>query len=743
MKKLLVVVYIIFCYSVTFGQITGQWCEYFNYRNVTQIEAVDDNIFALSENGIFVYNTTTKELTKISKLTGLSSVGLTCMAYCDSTSSFIIGYEDGLIDILQYPSLKVQKIATIQKKTMYGSKSINAISVKNDTALIATAFGVVLFSMRDYSFISTTIMSNTGASISVNSISANNDNIYAATANGLYTTSLKNSNYSDFSKWDKISSHENDTITNVACLASSVYYSTNDSLLKLTNGTFEAFKVQFEKLAKVRSRNGILCVAAKNQVKLYDSTEKLLFAFDSIFVKNNYYDVLCDESGTKWVASCMHGLVETTSLKGIAPSGTADNYIIDVKQNEDHLHIASGTLWNSCAYEIKTRKNEWYGHENSYNGLSLHVVPSNGYSYMGSYAAGLVEYANTWDITAIYNQSNSILKGYYLDDSWTVVTDVASDKKGNVWMTNPSTDNPLVAKITNGDWYSYAIPRESSLVKSNMYNHVLVDKRGYKWLSGTSLLTVFYENGTFDDTSDDLLVQINLKDSEGTIADQTTCLAEDLEGEIWIGTTKGIAVHSSPARVFNDRQSISRIKIEIDDEVGYLLSSESISCITVDGANRKWIGTENSGVFLISDNGTEQILNFTKSNSYLPSNKITSIAIDGTTGEVAIGTDKGLVSYWADASDGASEMGTIYAVPNPVRESYDGNIYIHGLVTDAYVKITDVSGNLVNHAVANGGIAVWNGRNLYGNRVKTGVYLVYVSDEDGSNTKVTKIVFIN
>ena len=153
--------------------------------------------------------------------------------------------------------------------------------------------------------------------------------------------------------------------------------------------------------------------------------------------------------------------------------------------------------------------------------------------------------------------------------------------------------------------------------------------------------------------------------------------------------------------------------------------------------------TEKSGVFLISENGTEQLLNFTQNNSPLPSNAIRSIAIDHETGEVYIGTEEGLVSYIGDATIGNSAMNDVYVFPNPVRETYEGDVYIKGVVADATIKITDVSGNLVRTINANGGTAVWNGRNLYGDRVNTGVYLIYVSDETGKYTKVTKILFIN
>ncbi|MCQ2604923.1 MAG: hypothetical protein MJ204_00075 [Bacteroidales bacterium] len=747
MKRFIFFVFSVLFYLGVCSQVPGRWVEHFYYGDITQLETIDDNVFALCDNGIFVYTISTKEITKITKLTGLSSIGLTCMAYCDSTSSFLVGYEDGSLDIVAYPSLKITNISTIQKKNMYGSKAINAIAMRNDTAMIATDFGVVLFSMTTRNFISTTILSTDGGYVAVNDIASNGNEMYAATNKGLYYVENTCPSFSDFGLWHKKDEITHDTIEHIALVKNRLYYVSRDSLFSVTGSIVAPFKVQCENINSIRVRNSIVCLASSYVAKMYDENEKLIFSFDSLSSNNKFYDVLRSEDGSTWVANNRGGLINADTRQSILPDGTRSNHIRALCSDGAFLHIVGGRelKWEMAYYSLKTRNGDWYGHDNWHivNATSIYKIPHTKNYYIGSYASGFSESTEAWKTEKVFNKDNTILQPYYLNEDWTVVNDMSSDSKMTLWLINASADKPLVARTKDNDWYSYAIPRESTLTSTNLFNHILVDKRGYKWLSGTSLLSVFYENGTLDDTSDDLLTQIELKDSEGNIAEKTTCVTEDLNGQIWIGTSSGIAVHSSPARVFNDRKSISRIKIEIDGEVGYLLSSESITCITVDGANRKWVGTYNSGVYLISENGTEQLLHFTEKNSPLPSNKVNAIAIDGVTGEVAIGTERGLITYWGDATTGEPEMESVKVIPNPVRETYNGNIFIKGLVTDAYVKITDITGNLVNHLQANGGTAVWDGTNLYGKRAKTGVYLVYASDESGKYTRVTKIVFIN
>jgi hypothetical protein len=168
-----------------------------------------------------------------------------------------------------------------------------------------------------------------------------------------------------------------------------------------------------------------------------------------------------------------------------------------------------------------------------------------------------------------------------------------------------------------------------------------------------------------------------------------------------------------------------------------------VKAIAIDGDNRKWFGTERAGVFLLSEDGTKQIEHFTEENSPLFSNNITSLAYNGKTGEIFIGTAKGLISYKSTATEGGETNTEVYAYPNPVRPGYNGPIAIKGLVRDAIVKITDIYGNVVYETRAEGGQAIWNGANFDGRRANTGVYMVFISTDDGQDEMVTKILFVN
>jgi hypothetical protein len=218
----------------------------------------------------------------------------------------------------------------------------------------------------------------------------------------------------------------------------------------------------------------------------------------------------------------------------------------------------------------------------------------------------------------------------------------------------------------------------------------------------------------------------------------------DLDGEVWVGTDAGPAIFYSPdAAIDGSSINAQQILIEQDGNLQILLETENITSIAVDGGNRKWLGTSSSGVFLMSEDGTKEILHFTAENSPLLSNEILSIEVNQETGEVFFGTEQGLISYRGEATEGDQFFSNVLVYPNPVKEDYFGPVAIKGLAINTDVKITDIAGRVVYFTKSIGGQAIWDGNNFEGVRAKTGVYLVFATDDQGEFGKVAKILFIN
>ena len=756
MKKFLPIIFILFFNITSFAQYPpNSWKDYFSYNTVKKVMQIGDSVVALSKNGLFIYNIQTSETLKFSKINGLSTVDLTTMAYNTIQKKLIIGYADGCIDIIQFPDFEITKIPTISKRSIYGSKAIRDICFSNDTAYFATDFGIVSMNLENLEFIHTIILGTEGENIPVRDIDIDNSKqiIYAATTKGIYYCSLYN-NLSDALLWETLQNipYANEDIALLSAYNNSLYYvyknsdvTIQDSIYKITNNIATAFPIQLPLIQQLSTQDTALIVTSFNRILILNTAENLLFDYPVPSTTKQYsfkYSFIIN-SDSLWIADNFNGIFTSTSKKSIFPEGPFSNLTSEVQYRNDKLYVALG---DSKAYQLGMFNiligNTWYGHLNwdVKNSSSIYAVKNSDAYYYGTVGWGLVECSGIWKFDSIYNKTNSPIQNIYNDDSpYEQIPDITMDSNGNLWFLNKGVNYPLIVKTATNSWYSFNF---SGLSSGKTVERILIDKNGYKWITGDTKVIVFTENNSIDNLSDDEYVLIPLIDDEGSIADRSTCVAEDIDGTIWIGTTQGIAIHSSSSQVFGSKKSVSRIKIEIDGEVGYLLSTEKITAITIDGANRKWIGTANSGIFLISPDGTQQILNFTISNSKLPSNTITSIAINHKTGEVFIGTESGLVSYISDATIGSASMEDITVFPNPVREDYTGNIYIRGTVTNAIIKITDISGNLVNESIANGGVGVWDGTNLQGERVATGIYLIYLSDEEGKETRVTKLLFI-
>ena len=299
--------------------------------------------------------------------------------------------------------------------------------------------------------------------------------------------------------------------------------------------------------------------------------------------------------------------------------------------------------------------------------------------------------------------------------------------------------NPIKA---NGEWVKF---QSSELAISYKTDKITITSDNRKWINCDQGIFIFNEKGTIDDKSDDeSKLYTTFTDANGSIdVSGYYCVVEDKTGQVWIGTSRGPIICRNPRNSI-DKISCERI-VRTNNENGepfYLLDGEKINAIAVDGGNRKWIGTQSSGVFLVSEDGMETIYNFTTANSPLPSNQVNTLAINQQTGEVFIGTEKGLVSYMGDATEGSEDYSDIYAYPNPVRPEQNDRVTIVGLMNDSNVKITDLKGNIIYQGKSAGGTFTWDCRRKGGGRVATGIYLVLSATPEAKESVVTKIMVV-
>jgi hypothetical protein len=359
--------------------------------------------------------------------------------------------------------------------------------------------------------------------------------------------------------------------------------------------------------------------------------------------------------------------------------------------------------------------------------------------YIGTYYAGLIEY--DYENFTVYNQENSILQ-WAVGDPRERIAGLDFDTDGNLWMSNFLAPRPIVVKKADGTLKNFSVPGATQL------GQVVVDHRGYKWFAVITIsdgLLVFDDNGTIDITTDDRYKYFNTSNS-ALPTNLLATLTVDREGDVWVGTREGPVIFDGAQDPFAGESHGYRVKVDQEGVIAFLLFEDEITTIAVDGGNRKWLGTKSGGVFVQSPDGETQVAQFNTVNSPLLHNTISDIAIDPSNGDVYIGTDAGINVVRTDAIAGTPlHTGNVYAFPNPVRPEYNGPIAVRGLAEDALVKITDVHGSLIYETQALGGQAVWDGRDLSGERASSGVYLVFSTTQsqfDKPDALVTKILVV-
>jgi streptogramin lyase len=368
--------------------------------------------------------------------------------------------------------------------------------------------------------------------------------------------------------------------------------------------------------------------------------------------------------------------------------------------------------------------------------------------YVGSWGNGLSELYND-KVVERYGAGNSTLAHIFADTDTSDIRvgGVAYDSDGNLWVISSGTNHCIsrYCKSCSSLWTGYNVP----IIQNSDLGQMIIDHSNQKWVimrvttSVSNSLLVFKEDATNPANSKSIMM--NQQPGSGNVPGQAVyAIAVDKNGQVWVGTEAGVGVFFNPENIFTGQNfDAQQILVQQGAYVQYLMENEKVTAIAVDGANRKWIGSEGGGLYLFSEDGTKQILHFTTDNSPLLSNNIVALSIEPETGEVFIGTDQGLVSYKGTATEGGDTFSTVYAFPNPVKEDYNGLIGIKGLVANAQVRITDVEGNLIFSTQANGGMAVWDGKNFNGRKADSGVYLVYAGNSTGSQKIVTKILIIH
>ena len=715
MKK--TVFYLLFI-SLSFA-IQGQntpiynWQEHLSYGNAKHILEVENHIYCATENGLFYYNKEDYTINRLNKITGLSDVGVSAMNYDSENNIIIITYYNTNVDLIKGDD--IINITDIKDKFITGEKEIHNVDIEEGVAYFSTSFGLLLMDLKKEEIIDTYKIGENGNFVGINDCYIDDTCIFVGTTDGVYFADKNSNTLFDFNSWTKHPSHPSE-VSEIIVNSSGILFNSQYPSLKVRN--CNGYYLEIGSIISVYQNNNLISEVSA----------------DSNF--SNIQDAWMDKDNILWIADSSNSLLKYENFEFsevIKPNGPSSNTIENIKLQDNFLFLLHNNSKNSVSRTGDII--DWLHWDYFSEVVCSEKIGS--ITYVGSSTSGLAKKDGQQIIRYTPGNTQNILDTNYY------ISNLTSDREGNLWGTVSNSGKTLFVRSSDNYWTYFFMPQ---LPNDRDIRNLIIDDYGQKWGSVRAKgLFVYNDNGTIEDKSDDQYKVITTSVGNGNLPNQEVyALVSDLDGNVWAGTKEGVCVFYSPSSVFSGYNfDAQQIIVEENGFGQYLLESEIVYSIAVDGGNRKWIGTLESGLYLLSEDGTEEIEHFTKENSPLLSNTILDIELNHKTAEIFISTDKGLMSFRNDATKGKTNINSVDIFPNPVREDYYGNISINGIAYESNVKITDVSGNLVFETTSNGGMAIWDGTDSNNNRVGTGVYLVFCSDKDGGEKAVGKILFIH
>jgi len=775
MKKF-VFLFSLFLSSPIFSQVnySNSWEDFYSYNNVKDFVKADHIIYALVDNAVFTFNETTSETEKISSIQGLSGETTSSIYFNDTFKRVVIGYENGLVEVIDEDG-SITISSDIVNFNQAGQKRINHISAFENTLYLSTPFAIVEYDIENLEFGDTFFIGNSSTSLNINQTLIVDNIIYAVTEDGVFNADVTSNLLIDFNNWQQ--QLNGIDFSKIAFFNNQIYVVDGSRLHELKNGNLSQIRDFSEIISSLNASSSHLTIALNKSAVILDAFNNQSASFTSTVDFDFTLTNAVFENNNAYLATKEFGILKTTinqanTYQEIHPEGPLSNDVFSIEAKNNNLWVVYGG-YNITYAPIGNRRG--FSHFNGVNWVNtkfnpdfpvtdlndIAINPNNENNvFISSFGAttdinsvatgGLLELENN-EIKTFYNHLNSTLDDLEptLPNFVTVrVSALKYSNQGDLWIANISRREELKKLPPSGQWSSFDISSLQTVFAFGL-SEIAIDNNNTIWI-GTRRNGVyaFNENGNRKRA---LIASPNLGDLPDT---DVLTVAADKSNRIWLGTRNGMVVFRNASSIF-DAEILNAQPVIIEENgVGErLLGDQRINSISVDGADNKWFGTDNGGALYTNPSGQTTLANFSKSNSPLPSNRILKIRVDDTNGKVYFATDNGIVAYNSNVSPFGESLGEVYGYPNPALRNH-ATVTIDGrngtnLPKGTNVKILDVAGNLVYETNVvegqqlQGGKVVWNKKNLAGRSVASGVYIVLLTNDDGSETATTKIAIVN
>ncbi len=740
----------------------GEWRSHLPTNQFEWVGELENAFLVANPHGVFKLDKRDLSITGLNKITGLAGNSISCFSCSMELGACVIGYTDGNLDIIRDDNV-IENQRAIINATILGDKQVNGAEFIDDKVYLSTGLGIVVMEVSSTNILFDVPLIIEDEQIQFYELEIFNDSLFASTSNGIMAVPFNklrdfNAPWKSFSAPAQPNDFRNffSVDNTLYAVAKSLTFSSDTLLVKRGDAFVISDKLEEVGINSVQLKGDSLLITQSTSVVLYDrdfEIQSTIFAFNDVggmLPKSSMFSskdqVLVADRVWGGVLTSFQDQWNSSFISASSPNSADVRNVTIIDETVYAFSDGTEFTYNQPLLHV-LEDNEWESYDMLLDGVAdmrniNGIVDTEEGLFFSMNATG-VGRASDLKTQELYTPANSNVQDAEptLEYDYFGITGMVKDEDENLWMLNNIVTKPLVLRSADGSWHSFDIgfnkPKTNQLIQ--LENGFLVGI-----ITDNGILVYDY-NDTPEDSSDDRYINLNSNPQQGAFpSSQVTAIAEDQDGELWIGTDQGVAVIYSPETIFDDNfEGAQQIIVNQDGYNGYLLETELVDAIAVDGADRKWLGTSTSGVFLVSADGTRQLQHFTSDNSPLLSDKIVDLEIHPSTGELFISTQSGLISYRTDATESRSDLENLLIFPNPVRPEYSGQISITNLFDETAVRITNTAGRLVHETTSLGGTATWDGSNLDGERVASGVYLVFAVKPDGSQGKVGKILFIN